>query len=92
MESSSPLSSFMRTQETGSASAAPLAMDAERHGTGSDTRFGQFARASPELHPRWVEFIRFCADLRHGEITRLKIQDGMPVLAEVTTQKIRFGK
>ena len=44
------------------------------------------------LPPAWREFIRFCRDLRHGEIERLSIQDGVPVLAEVTTRKIKFNR
>ena len=41
-------------------------------------------------HPAWVAFVRFCEELRHGEIASLKIQDGLPVLAEVTTKKVKF--
>jgi len=41
-------------------------------------------------HPAWVAFVRFCEELRHGEIECLKIQDGLPVLAEVTTKKVKF--
>jgi hypothetical protein len=44
------------------------------------------------LPPAWREFIRFCRDLRHGEIERLSIQDGLPVLAEVTTKKVKFHR
>ena len=44
------------------------------------------------LHPAWLALVRYCADLRHGEIERLKIQDGLPVLAEVTRKKIRFHR
>jgi len=44
------------------------------------------------LPPAWQEFIRFCRDLRHGEIERLSIQDGVPVLAEVTTKKVKFHR
>lgn len=44
------------------------------------------------LSPAWHEFIRFCRDLRHGEIERLSIQDGVPVLAEVTKKKVRFTR
>ncbi len=44
------------------------------------------------LPPAWREFIRFCRDLGHGEIERLSIQDGVPVLAEVTTKKIKFKR
>jgi len=42
------------------------------------------------LPPAWREFIRYCRDLRHGEIERLSIQDGLPVLAEITTKKVKF--
>ena len=42
------------------------------------------------LHPTWRTFIRYCAQLRHGEIERLCIQDGLPVLAESTTKKVKF--
>ena len=49
-------------------------------------------RGSREVsgHPAWVAFVRFCEELRHGEIECLKIQDGLPVLAEVTTKKVKF--
>ena len=43
------------------------------------------------LHPAWRAFIRYCEQLKHGEIEKLKIQDGLPVLAEVTTQKVKFS-
>ena len=41
-------------------------------------------------HPAWRAFIRYCAELGHGEIEKVKIQEGLPVMAEVTRQKIRF--
>jgi hypothetical protein len=44
-----------------------------------------------ELPPAWREFIRFCNELRHGEIERLSIQDGLPVLAEITKKKVKFS-
>ena len=44
------------------------------------------------LTPAWREFIRFCRDLRHGQIERLSIQDGVPVLAEVITRKVKFNR
>ena len=47
-------------------------------------------RAGAELPPAWREFIRFCTDLRHGEIERLSIQDGLPVIAEITKKKVKF--
>ncbi len=42
------------------------------------------------LHPAWRCFLRFCGELQHREIERLKIQDGLPVLAEVTRKKVKF--
>ncbi len=47
--------------------------------------------AKTPLHPAWVAFIRYCERLGHGEIEKLKIQDGLPVLAEITTQKVKFS-
>jgi hypothetical protein len=43
-------------------------------------------------HPAWLAFIRFCSELKHGEIDRLLIQDGIPVLAEMTKKKVKFMK
>lgn len=43
-----------------------------------------------QLHPSWRRFIAYCTRLEHGEIERLKIQDGLPVLAEVTREKVKF--
>jgi len=43
-----------------------------------------------ELHPAWQELIRFCRDLKYGEIERITIQDGLPVSAEVIKKKIRW--
>ena len=42
------------------------------------------------LHPAWQALIRFCREVGHGEIERIKIQDGVPVSAEVVTKKIRW--
>jgi hypothetical protein len=46
--------------------------------------------AANSLHPAWRALVRYCAELGFGEIEGLKIQDGLPVLAEVTRKKIRF--
>lgn len=42
------------------------------------------------LHPAWREFIRFCRELKYGEIERLSVQNGLPILAEMTKKKVRF--
>jgi hypothetical protein len=44
-----------------------------------------------QIHPAWLRLIQYCADLGHGEIEKLKIQDGLPMVAEVTTRKIKFS-
>jgi hypothetical protein len=46
--------------------------------------------ADKAMHPAWRAFIEYCAELKHGEIELLKIQDGLPVLAEVVKKKIKF--
>ena len=46
--------------------------------------------ALSELHPAWQALIRFCRELKHGEIERINIQDGLPVSAEVIRKKIRW--
>ena len=50
-------------------------------------------KTEPEtsLHPAWTAFVRYCQEMGHGEIERLKIQDGIPVLVEVSRQKIKFS-
>ena len=47
--------------------------------------------AKVQVHPAWAALIRYCQRMGHGEIEKLKIQDGLPVIAEVTTQKVKFG-
>ncbi len=47
--------------------------------------------ARTQLHPAWIAFIKYCERLGHGEIEKLKIQDGLPVIAEITTQKVKFS-
>jgi hypothetical protein len=46
--------------------------------------------ATPNLHPAWQALIRLCREMGHGEIERIKIQDGLPVSAEVIRKKIRW--
>jgi hypothetical protein len=44
------------------------------------------------IHPIWCSFIKYCEDLRYGEIERLKIQDGLPMLAEAVKKKVKFSE
>jgi len=43
------------------------------------------------VHPVWRRLMEYCADLGHGEIEKLKIQDGLPMAAEFTTRKVKFS-
>lgn len=52
-------------------------------------RSGTDPRPTP-LHPAWFAFIRLCRELGHGEVERLVIQDGLPVLAELTRKKVKL--
>jgi len=51
---------------------------------------GYAAEHRASVHPAWVAFIRLCRELGHGEIENLKIQDGLPISAEMIRTKIRF--
>ena len=58
-----------------------------------DTTLGHSGqdRTRAAVHPAWERLMRYCAELGHGEIEKLKIQDGLPMGAEVTTRKIKFS-
>ena len=45
-----------------------------------------------DLHPAWRAFIEYCRELQNGDIERLRIQDGVPMIAEVITKKIKFSR
>ncbi len=42
------------------------------------------------ISEEWAKLIRYCQQLGHGEIEKLKIQDGVPVIADVVREKIKF--
>ena len=43
------------------------------------------------LSPGWLKFIQYCEHLAFGEIANLKIQNGVPMMAEQVTKKIKFS-
>lgn len=57
----------------------------------TDSPVAEVSRPERVLHPAWRAFVRYCTELQHGEISALKIQDGLPVLAEVTRKKVKFA-
>ena len=42
------------------------------------------------ISAEWARLIQFCEELGHGEIEKLKIQDGVPVIADVVREKVKF--
>ena len=50
----------------------------------------QLKVAFRSLHPAWINLIVHCREIGYGEIERLKIQDGVPVLIEKTIQRIKL--
>jgi hypothetical protein len=61
------------------------------HGCTTGNGHNDKRRFDPVIHPAWLAFVRYCRELQHGEIDCLKIQDGLPVLAEVTKKKVKFA-
>lgn len=45
----------------------------------------------PILTSQWIEFVKFCMNLRFGRIEKLEIQNGVPVFAEMVTEKVKFS-
>jgi hypothetical protein len=48
-------------------------------------------RPSTVVHPAWARLMQYCAELGHGEIEKLKIQDGLPVIADIVREKVKFA-
>ena len=44
------------------------------------------------VHPVWYTFIKYCEEIQNGEIERLKVQNGLPIIAEEVKRKIKFVK
>jgi hypothetical protein len=55
------------------------------------TQSGRHSTSEVVPSKQWQAFITFCRELGHGEIQVLKIQDGVPVLAEKVIEKVKFG-
>lgn len=56
------------------------------HSLNEDVIKGRLIR----IHPVWYSFIKYCETLGYGEIEKLKIQDGLPLIAEEVKKKIKF--
>ena len=44
------------------------------------------------LHANWCDLIELCEKLGFGEIENIKIQNGLPMGAEIVKKKINFSK
>jgi len=42
------------------------------------------------IHPAWLALIRHCREVGYGEIERVKIQDGVPVMIEKTIKRTKL--
>ena len=42
------------------------------------------------ISEEWERLIRFCQQLGYGEIEKLRIQDGVPVIADIVREKVKF--
>ena len=55
-----------------------------------DGKAAHFEPCLLKIHPSWISFMKFCEHLKDGEILRLKIQDGLPMVAEESKKKVKF--
>jgi hypothetical protein len=62
-----------------------------RNSDGNGRHQQQVAVDAAHLHLAWVQFIRYCGELGHGEIEKLKIQNGLPMIAELAVKKVKFA-
>jgi hypothetical protein len=44
------------------------------------------------IHPAWLCFIDYCSSVKSGEIEMLKIQNGLPIMAEEVKKNVRFSE
>jgi len=65
--------------------------DCRQGENGKNRLYGRGAIDTPDLHTAWLQFIRYCTELGYGEIDKLKIQDGLPMIAELAVKKIKFA-
>ena len=55
-----------------------------------ETKVEHRGKLVQDIPEPWTRLIRFCQELGHGEIEKLKIQDGMPVIADLVREKVKF--
>ena len=55
-----------------------------------DRKTGANGKPVQLISEEWARLIRFCQQLGHGEIEKLKIQNGVPVIADIVHEKVKF--
>jgi len=53
----------------------------------NDEHNGKVVQPIPE---EWARLIKFCQQLGHGELEKLNIQDGVPMIADIVREKVKF--
>lgn len=61
-----------------------------RNSSGGGRRESGASQPRSGLHPAWLALIRHCMEMGYGEIERIRIQDGVPVLIEKSIERIKL--
>lgn len=62
----------------------------EKHADEAERNGADATHQVLRIHVAWAKLIELCHEIGYGELERVKIQDGLPVVAEVTTRRIKF--
>ena len=62
----------------------------EKYGQVNERANKKMSQLSNGVHPAWIALIRHCQAMGHGEIERIKIQNGIPILIEKSVEKIKL--
>ena len=56
----------------------------------NDEAHTNYSAAIEHLHPAWQVLIRYCEKLQFGELEKVSIQNGLPMMVEVVRTKMRL--
>jgi hypothetical protein len=62
----------------------------ETHPVNYERKSEQTGKVMQRISDEWARLIEFCQQLGYGEIEKLKIQDGVPVIADIVREKVKF--
>ena len=49
------------------------------------------ATRTEQIAEEWTRLIEYCRQLGYGEIEKLKIHNGVPVIADVVRERVKFN-